>query len=100
VDARGRLAGVVTIDEIRQTAAMDHMGSWLLAADIMVSAPAVATPAMPLRDARDAMRSLGVDYLPVVAVEDQDRLVGFLELRELYQAVAAELLKRQKLAAV
>ena len=52
------------------------------------------TPGVPLYDALGRMRRLGVEYMPVVFREDEDRMAGMLEMGAVHRAIMAELLRR------
>ena len=56
------------------------------------------TEDLPLSEAVTRMREQELDYLPVLAVDDRNRLVGLLELRKLNRDLSGELLRRRRKA--
>jgi predicted transcriptional regulator len=44
------------------------------------------------------MKKMEVEFLPVVASEDENRLVGMLERPEIHKAITRELIRRHQIA--
>lgn len=94
----GTLAGVVTIHELRMSFRGEGLTQWLVAYDLMQPAPDTVTEDTPLAEAMTRMREQELDYLPVLASEDDPRLVGMLELRTVSRSISQEILRRRELA--
>jgi CBS domain-containing protein len=97
-DGAGRLAGVITIQELKDGMAAQAIAEWLVAYDLMQPVPDTVTEGAPLAEAVARMREQGLEYLPVVAEQDGGRLVGMLELRAVDRMLSQEVLRRQRLA--
>jgi len=98
VDKDKELAGVVTLDGIRNTFATQELNDWLVALDIAESIVAVVTPDMALSEALERTRRLGVEYLPVVASDKDSTFVGVFDCRLVRRSLSAEVLSRQQKA--
>ena len=98
VNAEGLLTGMITITEVKEAFATRHFQDWLLAYDLMESVQDKITPDVPLQDALERMRQFKLDYLPVVAGPDDDKLVGLMEQRSVNRALTEEIIRRQSLA--
>jgi len=97
-DADGKLTGIITIEELKQTFIAEGLTDWLVAFDLMRPVPDAVTEAMPLAEAVTRMREQELEYLPVIAAEGDTRLVGMLELSAVNRSLAKEVLRRHQLA--
>lgn len=98
-EADGRLAGVITIESIKNSLTATELDNLLLAIDLMEPVVATTGPKTLLSDARDQMSELAVDYLPVV--DDQGQLVGLLESLAVQRYISKQrLANEQKLASM
>ena len=97
-DRQGALAGVVTIQDLKQTFRAEGLTDWLVAFDVMQPAADTVTEDLPLSEAVTRMREQELEYLPVIATDDHGRLVGMLELRRLNRDLSQELLRRHRKA--
>ena len=61
----GKLAGIISIDDIKNTFMAAELSDFLLAHDIMKAPDAVCSTSDTAEDARTKLRKLGIDYLPV-----------------------------------
>ncbi|GAG23746.1 unnamed protein product, partial [marine sediment metagenome] len=98
VDADRKLAGVITIQELKDGMGAQAMADWLVASDLMEPAPDTVAEDAPLAEAVTRMREQGLECLPVVAGADDPRLVGMLELRAVERMLSQEVVRRQQLA--
>jgi len=98
INGEGRLVGVITIQELKQSFSAAGLGDFLVAADLMQPPPEAVTAATPLADALDLMHSQDMDALPVVAAADDPHLVGLIEERTVNRRISEELLRRHRLA--
>jgi len=98
VDNNRRLTGALTLDGIRKTFMTQELNTWLVGLDIMQPVVARTTPDIALAEALDKARERGVEYLPVVTSEEDDRVVGVLDVNAVGRQLAAEVLSRQQKA--
>jgi len=98
VDNNRRLTGALTLDGIRKTFMTQELNTWLVGLDIMQPVVASTTPDIALAEALDKARRCGVEYLPVVTSEEDDRVVGVLDVNAVGRQLAAEVLSRQQKA--
>jgi Kef-type K+ transport system membrane component KefB/predicted transcriptional regulator len=96
VDSKNQIIGTVTLDSIRKTFATQELNDWLVTLDIAEPIVAKVTPHMPLSEALEETRRLDVEHLPVVASNEDDRLVGILNYRAVRRSLSAEVLSRQQ----
>ena len=94
----GRLAGIVTIQDLKMSFGGEGLAQWLVAYDLMQPAPDTITEDTPLAEAMTRMREQELDYLPVLAAKDDPRLVGMIELRAVSRSISHEILRRRELA--
>jgi Kef-type K+ transport system membrane component KefB/predicted transcriptional regulator len=95
VDSNNQLIGTVTLDGIRKTFATQELNDWLVTLDIAEPIVAKVTPHVPLSEALEKTRRLNVEHLPVVASNEDDRLIGILSYRAIRRNLSAEVLSRQ-----
>ena len=95
VDASSNLQGIITIAGIKDTFAYQQVADWLLACDVAQPVLDKTTAGTELFDAFEKMRKFELEYMPVVSDED-DELVGLLDLRLVNKKISAEILRREK----
>lgn len=98
VNGTGRLCGIVTIDELKKSFGGFGLTDWLLTCDVMQPVSDKVTESMLLQEALTRMRELGLEYMPVVAADDESRYVGMLELRAVNSHLSREILRRRQQA--
>jgi len=98
VDARSRITGIITITGIKEMFANRHLGGWLLAYDVAQPVLDKTTADTPLQEAMEHMQHYDLEYLPVVADENGDQLVGVLDYRLVNRRISAEVLRRRRAA--
>ncbi len=98
VDNDKKLTGAITLDGIRNTFATQELNDWLVALDVMEPIIAKVTPDIALSEALERARRLDIEYLPVVASNEDDRFVGVLNRRVVSRSLSAEVLSRQQKA--
>lgn len=96
VDGEGQLSGVITIAGIKEMFANQDVAGWLLACDVAEPVLDKTARSKPLEEAMAHMQHYDLENLPVVAGEDNDELVGVLDLRLANRKVAAEVIRRRK----
>jgi len=99
VGANGCLAGVITVESIKNSLTATGLDGLLLAHDLMEPVVATTAPQTALADACDQMSDFAVDYLPVV--DENQQLVGLLEAQAVQRFVSRQrLANEQKLASL
>lgn len=79
VDEDGHLAGMLSLDAIREAKTNgEHLGRLVVAADLAQPAPVFVTVEDSLLTTLRKFGQRDVDYLPVVAAEDRQRLEGIV----------------------
>ncbi len=89
------LIGMITIQGLKQSFAIEGEKHWYLAYDLMEPVPDIVTGEMPIGEAVTKMRELYLDYMPVVETDEDRKLIGMLELREVSRQIAHELIMRR-----
>ena len=97
VDKEKKLAGIITVDNIKTTFLEQGLSDLLLAADLMEPVAASVSPQASLDEIKKAFTRFSLEFLPVVGPED--RLAGFIERRAVYRIVSTKLLALQNQAA-
>lgn len=98
VDDDDNLAGVISLADLKQSFSAEGLTAWLVAFDLMRPAVATIDSGAPLAEAVTRMNEQGLECLPVLAGEDDPRLVGMIELRAVNRQLSREILRRQQLA--
>ncbi|MFO7638232.1 MAG: cation:proton antiporter [bacterium] len=89
------LRGVITLEGLKATLNMPHVGPLLVAQDLMEETSYTVTPEESLREAQQLMRDRNRDYLAVVDPETRQRLVGFLIERRVQRALQEEIARQR-----
>ncbi len=97
-DADGKLIGIITLEELKRSFSAEGLTDWLVAYDVMTPVPDTVTEQTGLAEAITRMREQELEYLPVVAGEEDAKLAGMLELRAVNRSISQEILRRQRLA--
>lgn len=95
VDSAKKLMGAFTLDGIRNTFATQELNDWLVALDVMEPIIADISPDMPLSEAFDRAKQLGIEYMPVVDPKQDDKFVGVLDANTAHRKLSAEVLAKQ-----
>ena len=96
-DAAGKLTGIISLAQLKQTFATEGLSDWLVAFDLMGPVGDVVTEKTPLTEAVTKMKQQQLECLPVVTDPQEPRLVGLLELRRVNRRLSQEILRRRKL---
>jgi Kef-type K+ transport system membrane component KefB/predicted transcriptional regulator len=96
VDKENKLAGLITLNGIRNIFATQELNEWLIALDIVEPASDSLKPDVSLAEALDEIKRLDADFLPVTAGDDSERYLGILDVRTVYRRLSAEVLAKQK----
>ncbi|HDQ99599.1 MAG TPA: CBS domain-containing protein, partial [candidate division WOR-3 bacterium] len=92
----GALRGVITLEGLKATLNMPHVGPLLVAQDLMEESSHTVTPNESLLEAQQLMRDRNRDYLAVVDPETRQRLVGFLIERRVHRVLQEEIARRRE----
>ena len=76
----GKFAGIITIDDLKNTFMAAELSDFLLAHDIMKKPAAVCSSDESAEDARTRLRKLGIEYLPVFRKDSED-FAGIIDER-------------------
>ena len=98
VNSEEQLTGMITIKEVKDAFATQQFQDWVLAFDLMEPVLDNTSPQVPLQDALERMRQFKLEFLPVVAAPDDDKLLGLIEQRSVNRALTEEILRRQNMA--
>ena len=98
IDGQSQVIGIITIAGIKEMFANQDVAGWLLACDVAEPVLDKTTPRKPLEEAIERMRRYDLESMPVVAGEDEDKLVGVLDYRMVNRKISAEVLRRRKAA--
>ena len=97
-DPKGDLLGVITLQDLKQSFSAEGLTEWLLATDLMRPPVDTITEQTTLIEAMTRMGEQDLESIPVVAGEDDRRLLGLLELQAAGRWLSQELLRRHRLA--
>lgn len=95
VDGAGRMTGIFSVNDIRRILNEDIPAGLVLARDIAVSQVVTCQTDETLNQALRKLASRGLEEIPVVAPEDQGRVLFMLSRRSLLARYAAELEKKR-----
>jgi Kef-type K+ transport system membrane component KefB len=98
VDENQKLAGIISVGDLKQSLGTEGLTQWLVAFDLMHPPVAHARQDEPLEDAVNRMEQMHLDCMPVLAGDDEPKLVGMLELRAVNRKLSQEILHRRQLA--
>jgi Kef-type K+ transport system membrane component KefB len=98
VDNQQNLIGVITLDGVRNSFATQQLNDWLVALDIIEPVIGKLTPDTPLSEAFEKAKLLGIEFLPVVVSDREDKFAAVLDCREVRRQLSTEVLSRQQKA--
>ncbi len=94
VDKEFKLRGVITMKELKGALFENDLENFILAGDIAVPTHFILFPNEPLGKAFENFNNRTLEFLPVVANDDSDRVVGILEHRNLVDEIDKRMLSR------
>lgn len=94
MDKKGKLAGMVTFESLREVLPDQDTWEWIVAADIMQPTGEQVRTGMPLRAAMDLMNETHQEEMIVTDAADHTLPRGLLETRRIRQRIHEELLRR------
>lgn len=98
IETSSKIIGIITVADIKQIFANQDVAGWLLACDVAEPVLDKTTPQKPLELAIEHMSRYNLENIPVVAKEDDDKLVGILDYRKTLRKISAEVLHRRQIA--
>lgn len=96
IDDDKKLVGAITVDSIKNTFMEDTLSHLLLAYDLAEPVIATARPETPLDEVKELLNMHSLEYLCVV--DKVDKVVGFIEKRNLDKLITTKLIELQKQA--
>jgi len=96
VDGEGRVVGTIPLEVLKRFWEDAEASRWLVAYDIMASAPESVKGDTPLTEAIAMMNRQDIDCLPVT--DAQGRYLGLLERRSINRTIRQEVLRRRNAA--
>ncbi|MBI9109207.1 MAG: cation:proton antiporter [Spirochaetales bacterium] len=81
VNLDGSLAGIISIDDLKNTFMAAELSDFLLAHDIMKQPPAFCRVTEPAEDARRMLQKSGAEYLPVYSSGEGAQFAGLIDER-------------------
>jgi Kef-type K+ transport system membrane component KefB len=99
VDRHGHIAGILSMDNLKQVLADQDVWQWLLVADVMAPVEYKATAGEPLQDVLNRMRDLKLDEMVVVQDGNGAAPQGLVDIRYMRKRIDEELLRRRNPAA-
>ena len=98
IDENSHIVGIITIAGIKEMFANQDVAGWLLACDVAEPLQDIARPNKPLEEVMEWMERYQLENVPVVAVDDDKKLVGVLDHRKVLRRISAEVLHRRQKA--
>ncbi|MBN1383621.1 MAG: cation:proton antiporter [Elusimicrobia bacterium] len=96
VDADKKLIGIITVDGIKRIFTETDVSELFLAVDLMEPATVSITPESSIYELKEILVKHHLEYLPVV--NDDNKVVGFIERRIVDKTIATKIIKLQKQA--
>ena len=96
VDSNKKLLGIITVDNIKNTFMVAGLNDLFLAVDVMEAPIALATRDSSIFELKKILARYNLEYLPVV--DQENRVVGFIERRMLYKIISTKVIELQRRA--
>ncbi len=96
VDKTKKLLGVITVDNIKNSLTTSGLDTFLLAHDLMEPVIAKASSNLSMTEVQEILNRYNIEYLPVVS--PKDKVIGFLERRQISRKISTKLIELQKKA--
>ena len=94
VDKELKLRGVITMKELKGALFESDLENFILAGDIAAPTRFVLFPNQPLDKAFEDFNNRALEFLPVVANNDSNQVVGIVEHRNLVDEIDKRMLSR------
>ncbi|MFH1753988.1 MAG: CBS domain-containing protein, partial [Candidatus Omnitrophota bacterium] len=94
VNSEKKLAGILTVEGIKQTILETDAGDLILAHDLMESPVCKVSAETPSTDVMKALNMYNIDYLPVV--DSDESLAGFIERKRISKFISTRILELQR----
>jgi CBS-domain-containing membrane protein len=99
VSRKGAIIGVLTFEMLKELLTDRDSWQWLVVGDVMQPVRHRLSSKMNLAEALQELRNNQMEALPVVESDENQKLLGVLDLREARRKIGAELVRRQTAAA-
>ncbi len=86
IDSNGNLLGTISFQDLRYIATSTGLDTLVIAADIVHKHPAHVSPEDTLDEALKKIAARDIDVVPVVADDDEEKLLGLLDKSAIYSA--------------
>ena len=94
IDPKGKLAGMLTLDHLRDILLETDCWEWMVVADVLVHNKEFVLESAPLNDALRQMSDTGLEQIPVVSQTDEVT-IGVLDTRHARKVVQQEMIRLQ-----
>ena len=96
VDKQDKLAGIISLDNLKEILVSREAWNWLLAADVMQGIEETLRESMPLKEAMDLMYRLGAEQMPVISEGGDRKPIGILDYRNVRRQASHEAVQRRQ----
>jgi Kef-type K+ transport system membrane component KefB/predicted transcriptional regulator len=96
VDKNQKILGVITVDHIKNSLMSSGLHAFIIAYDLMEPVAAKVSPDLPMTEVLEILNRYNIEYLPVVS--GKDKVIGFLERRQISRKISTRLIELQKQA--
>lgn len=96
VDRQHRMAGVLSLQGLKEVLSNPDSWAWLLVSDVMTPVRQKVSSSSSLKEILDQMYELNIDQTPVVAPGDGDVPVGLLDRAKIKERIDIEVFRRRQ----
>ncbi|MBN2594483.1 MAG: cation:proton antiporter [Sedimentisphaerales bacterium] len=96
VDRQHRMAGVLSLQGLKDVLSNPDSWTWLLVSDVMVPARYKVFSSSALKEVLEQMYELNIDHVPVVTAGNGDVPVGFLDRAKVRERIDIEVFRRRQ----
>jgi CBS domain-containing protein len=96
VDRQHRMAGVLSLQGLKDVLSNPDSWAWLLVSDVMIPVRHKVFSSSALKEVLDQMYELNIDQVPVVAPGDGDVPVGLLDRAKVRERIDIEVFRRRQ----
>jgi Kef-type K+ transport system membrane component KefB/CBS domain-containing protein len=95
VNVQGKLAGMLTLTQLKDILLDSDCWSWMVVADVLVAGTRRVMESTPLKEAIDLMEESGTEQLPVVRSVDDETAAGILDRRHTRKVIQQAMIRLQ-----
>jgi Kef-type K+ transport system membrane component KefB/predicted transcriptional regulator len=96
VDRQQRMAGVLSLQGLKDVLSNPDSWAWLLVSDVMIPARYKVFSSSALKEVLEQMYELNIDQVPVVSTGNGDIPVGFLDRAKIREHIDIEVFRRRQ----